>query len=106
MGLVKLQKQGDDLQRQSNASVTLASKVAAVVRQIQTERERNTDASCLDRNRTNTRIKVEVAKLITRPQTPAQRAETQRVIFGIAHAIAPRKNCDRVVDKQVKGARP
>ena len=82
-------------------SKATADRLAAVVKQIQAERERNTLNSCRETNARHDKTVARFRKL-ARDADQAQVAATITLI----DALSPHRDCGALVRRQVKGSRP
>jgi hypothetical protein len=79
---------------------------AAVARAIQAERARATRVSCEVQNVRHGQIVVALdGFLAERSATPAERAEARQFTTALAEAIAPKRDCDKVVARSVRQGR-
>lgn len=84
-------------------SKQVADRLAQVVTQIQTERERNVRESCEDLNGRHDRTIARLERIAK--DHHASRAQIEPAI-SIIEALAPHRDCDRLVASQVQGAKP
>lgn len=99
--LKRQHRQATATDRTAQVSKRTADQLAAIVTQIQAERERNIRDACESQNK---RHDDTVRKLIA--LTPPGRRQARDATISLIDALAPHRDCDELVASQVKGARP
>lgn len=96
----KVAHRADDLSKQNKITATQA---AILTREVARQRRDTILASCLDTNSRHDDVEREIIKLIPPDVDPAERARRVSSARRLAEAVAPKRDCNAVVEEATGG---